>query len=1350
MATSSGALVEDSEEVSPTALGRLLAADVGQVQTWKTSGWKSGKWEFVFLLRRVDLWWIFTQPGKPCPTDAGAWRKGNHIALVRGQTVVDFSDKEAGEWFVKFGDDCHYFKARSTGEAALWVMALRRRVHPWNDELQGQTAGELVGDAGHHDKVMGPISLSHSTAAQEMVKALGAVAGFTKEVLGTLPIAGPALSLLGFAMEAVCEGAADAENIRPARALLEEVANWTMEVLRRASKLHDEDYKQEIFKVLDGIESAARMLERHRYRSTAGKLKNTFLKRGTGSLAIVDLLKQCKDDLSKLQIHQLEKLQIAGLEEQDKQHAVVVANQQRLLCQASIRRRKHCSPSNIPTAPDAVALESQLYVVRNMLLESETKCIVIWGMGGIGKTTLARALLNDPEIATNFEKREFVTVSQHPNVTKCQQQVWDALVDSEQGVQFTNAEDGKLRLQTALKDEVVFIVLDDMWDENIVPHFDVVSAKSRVVITSRNSGIATSVGARRYAAAALGEDDSMQLFCKKAFATGQPLGWQALYVKDIVKECGGLPLALEVMGAEVKGYSSGEQVKLGPTPREKRKWERAVERIKTSGVVAGGLFDKVFAMSFDSLDNPHQVALLDLAMLPEDHEARESDVAEMQCCNGLSTDEAYEVLEELEQRSLIIRTGEDALSVCEFQTRGFATCHLHDVVRDSALRLMTNQPFVESCRLVSHHLKKELPFKDQGLLATKFSKTHSIGQDSDLDLCALNMPNLRALVLRNAELLGVPVNLLSASLVVIDLAFSGVAVLPSEVACATSARVLRLDGCDRLEHLPCEVGAMQQLQVLSMRGCQGIYELPESLARLSNLRKLLMPTCGIAHFLSMELGSLQSLKMLDLSGCFGLKHLPPSLGELAGLTALDLDSCWQLSSLPSTIGKLARLEVLLLHGCTSLEELPSAMTLLHNLAELDVQGCHRLKCLPQGFAYGCPGLKILRLQENSQFVLPDFVLELQHLEVLGVDRVCMLPGSMAQDLNGQRVSLEQQPTEDYESKHHMERDTPLHWAAGMGMLGMVEYHLTETSVDAPNLFGDTPLLKAAENGRTATVKLLLDRGASIDEADQFGNMPLLRAAENGYTGTVELFLNRGAAVEAADGFGKTPLFRAAQHGHTATVKLLLNRGASVDAADRSGHTPLISSACYGHTATVELLLNRGATVDAASRSGYTALIRAAESGHAATVELLLNRGASVGVADHSGYTPLLWSACYGHTATVELLLNRGASVDAASHEAFTPLLLAAVNGHAATVKLLLNRGASVVVADRDGNTPLIWSAFYGHTATVKVLLNQGAAVDAANQFGYTPLLRAAENGHAVAVELLLNRGAPIDAANQVR
>ncbi len=103
----------------------------------------------------------------------------------------------------------------------------------------------------------------------------------------------------------------------------------------------------------------------------------------------------------------------------------------------------------------------------------------------------------------------------------------------------------------------------------------------------------------------------------------------------------------------------------------------------------------------------------------------------------------------------------------------------------------------------------------------------------------------------------------------------------------------------------------------------------------------------------------------------------------------------------------------------------------------------------------------------------------------------------------------------------------------------------------------TPLRHAAKGGHEATVRLLLDRGASI-EAWECGsrNTPLGEAPpESGHEATVRLLLDRGANIEAREDYsGRTPLGQAAMGGHEAVVRLLLNRGANAKARDKLGKT----------------------------------------------------------------------------------------------------------------------------------------------------------------------------------------------------
>eukprot|EP00775_Hariotina_reticulata_P004639 gene4639-4892_t len=209
-------------------------------------------------------------------------------------------------------------------------------------------------------------------------------------------------------------------------------------------------------------------------------------------------------------------------------------------------------------------------------------------------------------------------------------------------------------------------------------------------------------------------------------------------------------------------------------------------------------------------------------------------------------------------------------------------------------------------------------------------------------------------------------------------------------------RYLNLSDCRCLQQIPDAFGQLEALQYLNLSGCSSLQQLPDTFGQLSALQYLDLSACESLLQLPDAVGKLSALKQLFLS-CCSLQQLPDTFGSLGALHTLYLGYCRNLQQLPSTFGKLSALLKLDLLECSSLRQLPDTFGQLKNLQKLHLN-CRSLQRLPDGFGQLC-ALKELDVADCSSLqLLPDSLQQMSALQKLHLDCSSLqkLPDSFGQ------------------------------------------------------------------------------------------------------------------------------------------------------------------------------------------------------------------------------------------------------------------------------------------------------------------------------------------------------------------
>lgn len=120
--------------------------------------------------------------------------------------------------------------------------------------------------------------------------------------------------------------------------------------------------------------------------------------------------------------------------------------------------------------------------------------------------------------------------------------------------------------------------------------------------------------------------------------------------------------------------------------------------------------------------------------------------------------------------------------------------------------------------------------------------------------------------------------------------------------------------------------------------------------------------------------------------------------------------------------------------------------------------------------------------------------------------------------------------------------------------------------------GHTPLMRAALDGNTESVRELINQGADINRRDENGRTALMFAVVNRHYDTMNVLLEHGADVNAKSNLGGTALMGAAMAGELSMVQALLDRGAALGARlHETNDSAATLAASHGHDEIARLL-----------------------------------------------------------------------------------------------------------------------------------------------------------------------------------
>ncbi|KAM3399371.1 hypothetical protein ACQJBY_004645 [Aegilops geniculata] len=520
--------------------------------------------------------------------------------------------------------------------------------------------------------------------------------------------------------------------------------------------------------------------------------------------------------------------------------------------------------------------------IVNVLLgqasNADLTVVPIVGMGGLGKTTLAQLIYNEPEIQKHFQLQLWVCVSDTFDVNL----VAKSILDASPKKNYDTDKPPLDRLRKLVNGQRYLLVLDDVWNREVHKweHLKVClqhgGMGSAVLTTTRDKQVAEIMGAdRTYNLNVLKDSFIKEIIVARAFSSENEKPPELLeMVGEIVKRCRGSPLAATALGSVLLSKTNVQE------------WKAISSRSSICTEETGIL--PILKLSYNDLPPHMKQCFAFCAIFPKDYKINVEKLIQLWIANGFIPEHEEDSLEtigkhifnELASRSFFLDIEEfkGDKQYC-FRT----TCKIHDLMHDIAMSVMGKECVVAikkpsqiewlsdtarhlflSCgelEGILNDMDKRSP-TIQTLLCNSYVQSSLQHLSKYRSLHALKLSLITESFLLKAKYLH--------HLRYLDLSESSIKALPEDISILYNLQVLDLSNCSYLDRLPMQMKYMTSLRHLYTHGCRKLKSMPPELGKPTNLQTL---TCFVAAVTGPNCSDVAELQNLNLGSQLEICHI---------------------------------------------------------------------------------------------------------------------------------------------------------------------------------------------------------------------------------------------------------------------------------------------------------------------------------------------------------------------------------------------------------------------------------------------------------------------------------------------